>query len=486
MRASSVAAACLLAAAGKQALAEIGSDSAFRCPPGAERPRAPELPTDHNGIAWPDFCFEPRDIEEHFFIIGDWGGIFQGEHVLPIPAFDDKQGTRTFVHDVDDRAQLLVAAQMKERAAVSKPRYLLNVGDNFYWGGVDAECGAGGSVERSTIAQWNAVFEQVYDGPDLAGKPWMGVLGNHDYGGYKFTKGWDQAIAYTWGGSDRWLTPALYWSTKVKHSDFTVDYFFVDSNVNDAFPPGDLPNHNICSALNNDPGATCGASGPTSPSDCFHWFAELWEEQVTWMEQGMGASDSDWLVVVTHFPPQFQQDTWARLAETYGIDLFVTGHRHQQEMSPRDPYIGNAAWVVSGGGGGVTSEGLPRIDGDDDQYGFMDVAISKHQMKIESLSHTGIVRQTLVIEPRRKTTSSTSTQTSSSTTSSTSTGTSTVSSTTATTTKLAKDVQPSLRSTTPQATELTSSTRASSVFHPLSVLFLVTAPLLLVSLPSMP
>jgi len=391
------------------------------CPARDPLPAAPQYATDLNGVAWPDYCFEPRELEEHFFIIGDWGGIFRGSGVEPFTA---PLARRSALAGVDDRAQLLVAEQMKKRANISKPRYLLNVGDNFYWGGVMSKCGQSSvSVDPSTIAQWQTVFEDVYSGPDLAGKPWLGVLGNHDYGGYKFTTGWDQAIAYTWGPSHRWVTPAQYWSTKVHYSDFSVDYIFVDSNMNDAFPPMDDPGHNICSQRNNPVNATCGVTGPSSPSDCPNWFDRLWEEQIPWMESRLNGSEADWRVIVTHFPPSYRSEVWAGLAEKYAVDLIVTGHRHQQELSDRDPMMGNAAWAVSGGGGGIMSEGMPTADGEDDMYGFMDVTISKSHMKIESLSHSGLVRKSIVIEPRRPqtTTATTSTITTSTVTSTSST-----------------------------------------------------------------
>merc|ERR1711879_445886 len=40
-------------------------------------------------------------------------------------------------------------------------------------------------------------------------------------------------------------------------------------------------------------------------------------------------------------------------------------------------FLDPTAWVVSGGGGGVTSEHVPLANGSDDQYGFMDMTLSK-------------------------------------------------------------------------------------------------------------
>jgi len=139
---------------------------------------------------------------------------------------------------------------------------------------------------------------------------------------------------------------------------------------------------------------------------CAAWFQSLWDAQVQWLSAGLAASDADWQFVVSHFPPDFRIDFWAQLSARYGIDLIVGGHRHQEEVHYNDGFGGgildNTAWVVAGGGGGITSEGLPRVDGQDDMYGFMDVTITKSQLLIEAISHSGIVRSSTWVYPRAK------------------------------------------------------------------------------------
>merc|ERR1719188_2859488 len=96
------------------------------------------------------------------------------------------------------------------------------------------------------------------------------------------THAWDQAVGYTWttGGSStgRWMTPALYWSVKVNYPDFSVDYYFMDTNVWDGLDPKDPSNRNICGQAHNHDGASC-PGGPSSIWNCPHWFAKLWKVQ---------------------------------------------------------------------------------------------------------------------------------------------------------------------------------------------------------------
>jgi len=388
-------------------------DKRFNVPP------APMKATGHNGARVVDACFDWRGPNQtaHVFVIGDWGGVPTPQGPRPADHRARKFGVRwrPFTGGVDDRAQILVARQMALRAPVSKPDYVLNVGDNFYWAGIGDPASFGNGAREAITCnthalsflqaplsmQWATCWDAVYRGPYLSGLQWLGVLGNHDYGGFVFNADWHQSIGYTWMSGGRWVTPAQYWRTKAWYPNFSVDYYFVDSNFVDALPPDVDPEHNMCSRMHNPPDAKCGLTGPANVDDCHGWFQTLWADQIRWLEGALSRSAAEWQIVVTHFPPSFAQDVWVALSKRFGIDLIIVGHAHFQSVTydPAGPF-GLTGVVISGGGGGITSEAPPSMDGDDDQYGFVDLAIGRDQIYIESISHGGQVRSTTTVKPR--------------------------------------------------------------------------------------
>lgn len=192
-------------------------------------PASPTTASQHNGIEWPTQVVKGHE-PMHLFAIGDWGGLdgaimpplgydrmdqlkggkAVGPHVFVKPrnsavcplsdmitCFDNHGGPGCrpecrYAEGVDNLAQLLVAEQMKLRAPKSDPKAVLNVGDNFYWGGIPEPCGSTPMYTTSFIAKhmFDTIFDQIYQGPGLDGKPWMSCLGNHDYGGRQYTNSW--------------------------------------------------------------------------------------------------------------------------------------------------------------------------------------------------------------------------------------------------------------------------------------------------------
>lgn len=382
-----------------------------KCGPYFQLPPKPTLKLELNGRSLPDVCFNSSEGPHHVFVIGDWGGLSGGPGQAPVPADHRSKKfpsrARKFVVGVDDSAQQRVARQMMLRALVHEPDYVLNLGDSFYWGGIRAKCGMPDLMYDNT-GQWGPIYEDMYRGPGIDHKPWLGVLGNHDYGGFTFTMGWDQILTYTWGGSTstgRWLLPAQYWKVKVHYPGFSIEYYMVDTNVFDAKAPDLEMGHNICGREHNPGDASCGGSqGPKSVCACPWWFLDLWITQLNWMQDNLAKSDSDWQVVVTHFPPTWGQGEWEHLSKAHGIDLFVTGHTHRQAVVGADSpnnFLSPTAWIVSGGGGGITSEGPPDPDGNDDEYGFMELALEREKITIAAISHGGQTRSHTEVRQRQ-------------------------------------------------------------------------------------
>jgi len=247
--------------------------------------------------------------------------------------------------------------------------------------------------------------------------------------------GWPQQIWYTWNTqSKRWVMPAQYYSRQMSFDDITVDIFFLDSNAGDSGTSD--REHDLCTKEGNtgdgyhcagflgegmgscpgtdfsgdSTGTTPAGTGWDPKENCQDIFQALWDEQLVWLDKELEASTADWQFIVTHFPPYDPpvQDDIKPLAEKHGVDLLMTGHSHLQMVRYKEPYIntdfGDTAWVVSGGGGGITSAGPPTVDhqnnnipnGLDDQYGFMDVTLTKDTFTITAYSYLPLNGQLVV------------------------------------------------------------------------------------------
>jgi hypothetical protein len=265
------------------------------------------------------------------------------------------------------------------------------VGDNYYPGGVNYGCGAGGNKPPADPSgQWSRNFDQVYsNSPGLDGKPWMSVLGNHDYGGYSWVNGWDQQIFQTWE-RDNWIMPGQFWSRKVQYADFAVDYLFLESGWVDVQDPGDA-NHYLCQKA---PNRTCwGVTQETCPEKLFR---SQWRDGAAMSEKILSASTSEWHIIVTHFPPPtvILDNGFKGMHDKYGIDLVLTGHTHYQQTG----VLKGIPWIISGGGGGVTTDGgQPFDNGHDETYGFVDFEINRTHLKYDMQTWGGKAAE-IVIE----------------------------------------------------------------------------------------
>jgi len=239
---------------------------------------------------------------------------------------------------------------------------------------------------NGTAAEFNGVTP-IY-GKGVGDIPWLSVLGNHDYGGFKYNNGWDAQIYHSWSGADNWRLPAQYWHQHVKYNGFSVDFYMLDSNWPDANQCSDS---NMCDTSHGGTWDCWGLNGDS----CGDYFHKLWEDGLSWLEQKLQtATDSEgpnWRILVTHFPldTYAHEPKIAELHEKYGFHLIFGGHRHQQDFWFNGAAGMDVNWVVSGGGGGITSEHAPSMDGRDLQYGFVDFKINAEDLTVEFFSWGG-------------------------------------------------------------------------------------------------
>jgi len=426
-------------------------------------PGKPANAQGNNGVVWPTMC---QDDTTHavFFGIGDWGGMcgfngFQcqkdvvnqdcyakyGDSALPGQPCLFALEHRIHDKELEGHIQQRVSARMSARnddlkKAGTPPQFVINVGDNFYPGGVDVHCG-NNDVAELTKNQFEHVWKQVYPGELTERMEWWGVLGNHDYGGECYVKGWDQEILYTYTES-KWLTPGQYWMRSVQYKNMKIDFFFVDGSWFDTKigGGGKDPDHNICQYGNKDTGLyceqeyypapagtdlqQCTPTGPVNGGDCEGWFEKLWHAQYLFLMDKVRNSDADWQIVVTHYPGSSglghagtDRIDWREWGPANGLDLIISGHKHHQRIF-NGHMVGEGdveIWdkgtvsVVTGGGGGITTDnehGVDR-DGNDDAYGFMEFHATLEEIKITAYSHGGlqgkkIVRNSTIVKPVTK------------------------------------------------------------------------------------
>jgi len=344
----------------------------------------PSKATQYDGIEDKrEFWIDQQADMTHIFVIGDWGALMPNHQTAACSGWDCS-------------AQYMVGNAMKNRAKWAYPQYVLNVGDAFYWGGIEVSCNAPPSAAWGAAkGAFGSVWQSVYS--ELAWIPWISTLGNHDYGGRRMDQGWPQQIGYSFVNHN-WIMPARYYSRKVQHKGFVAEYFVIDSNAYDALDVWQEPKHNLCSQQYNPAGAQCtGNDGPQNIWACKGWFWGSYKYQKQWMEQKVRESTSRWKIAVTHFPCGYDGSWYKGMFERYGLDLLVTGHRHQQELwwkGTSSQYIqnfmrrndmGDLVCIMSGGGGGITSENFNNADyGKDLQlYGFFDILMAKDWMSIE-------------------------------------------------------------------------------------------------------
>lgn len=179
-----------------------------------------------------------------FLAMGDWGGI-------PIYPYDTPW-------------EVAVARQMASVTERFKSSFNLALGDNFYENGVT-------DVDDQ---RFKYTFENVYHYGSLQ-NPWYLVAGNHDHYGNVSAQ-----IAYS-KKSKRWNFPNYYYALQ--------------------FP---IPGGKTVDILMLDTVLLCGNTGYDTEGDQPHGpeNTRVAEDQWAWLEQKLGTSQADFILVTGHFP----------------------------------------------------------------------------------------------------------------------------------------------------------------------------------------
>ncbi|XP_061080730.1 tartrate-resistant acid phosphatase type 5-like [Conger conger] len=233
-----------------------------------------------------------------FLAVGDWGGLPHPPYSTPV--------------------QQATARGMGRAAQDMGADFVLALGDNFYFTGVD-------SVEDPRFQE---TFERVFTARSLH-VPWYVIAGNHDHHGDVRAQ-----IAYS-RVSERWHFPELYYELK-----FGV-------------PGGPGPTLTV---LMVDTVLLCGSSddfadgGPRGPAD-----AAGAGRQLRWLRRRMEASRADFLLVAGHYPvwsvaehgpTRCLLEELRPLLVKHRATAYLSGHDHNLQYLEES----GVGYVVSGAG----------------------------------------------------------------------------------------------------------------------------------------
>mmetsp|Transcript_89467 Transcript_89467/g.208350 ORF Transcript_89467/g.208350 Transcript_89467/m.208350 type:complete len:767 (+) Transcript_89467:62-2362(+) len=257
----------------------------------------------------------------------------------------------------EEHAQKNVAKQMMQMADDGPtPKFVLSVGDNFYWSGV-TNVRSGEFIEK---------FEKVYRCPPLC-VPFLTALGNHDYGGYRCDKMFggvantEAQIEYDkhpdWQHPQprekgRWVMPARYYKKTFRFDEgVSIDVFVLDTNYADS-------------------GKNCGQKEPCAKAqECMRFFVDLQSEWERWLPTELAASTANWRIVIGHHPftdipsvtnggkQDYGGQRFLEMLVKGGAALYVAGHVHQSRLDKVVIDGQEVHQIVTGAGGGYQNAG---------------------------------------------------------------------------------------------------------------------------------
>ncbi|XP_048576808.1 tartrate-resistant acid phosphatase type 5 [Nematostella vectensis] len=215
-----------------------------------------------------------------------------------------------------------VATVMGKVAEEVDARFVLGLGDNFYFSG----------VRNARDPRFRLSFEDVFSAPALHRATWCMIAGNHDYQGNVSAQ-----IAYT-QKSRRWYFPNFYYTFvgTIPKSRSTVQVVMIDTML------------------------LCFKKTPKSSS---HW---------KWIKRTLKKSSANYLIVAGHHPvfsvgphgsTKCLRSRLAPLLRKYKVSAYLSGHDHNlQHIKATDSTV---HYFVSGNGNFCSSrkthvQTLPR------------------------------------------------------------------------------------------------------------------------------
>ncbi|CAK9059934.1 unnamed protein product [Durusdinium trenchii] len=285
----------------------------------------------------------------------------------------------------DSFAQSSVASEMGRVAERVSLDFVISTGDNFYLRG----------VMDDVDLNWRNMFEEVYQNESLH-VPWLAVLGNHDYGGHECdsclfeggTGGCSGAqIGYddekTWEfpapKRKRWVMPDRFYKKSFQYEDFSIDVFAIDSNGKNS--------HSLCHGQ-----AMITLEKTCNTAQCERFHAELWQRQLSWLQEELPKSQATWKWVVAHHPCEMLGTPMLTLMASQGVSVIFAGHVHQLRLDR----VGSIYCVVSGAGGGYQWNGGGHVSytvqqGSKPEYGFVLVEVNKSKTILRFQNDAGQV-----------------------------------------------------------------------------------------------
>ncbi|XP_030592994.1 tartrate-resistant acid phosphatase type 5a isoform X1 [Archocentrus centrarchus] len=253
------------------------------------------------------YCYPTafQDLEESrsnrtsikFLAVGDWGGV-------PYPPYI------TAVQKATAREMSKIADQMGAD-------FVLALGDNFYYTGVN-------TVDSPRFQE---TFESVYTEKSLQ-IPWYVIAGNHDHAGNVKAQ-----IDYS-SRSNRWKFPAYYYELnfRIPNTGKTLTIIMLDTVM-------------LCG--NSDDNSDKKPSGPLNEMDA--------NRQLTWLQERLALSKADFLLVAGHYPVWSVSEhgptkclvqSLRPLLIKYKATAYLCGHDHNLQYLEES----DVGYVVSGAG----------------------------------------------------------------------------------------------------------------------------------------